>query len=111
MKPADMRVFHACRGSDPACDQGAGEITGMAERTAGLMALKLADKVRNPAAIIGRTAGRLPKKKTLTTRSREPVAIVDEEAEDVGDRVRDFHSVLKDKGPEQLYTYEDFKAL
>jgi PAS domain S-box-containing protein len=81
----------------------------VAERTIGLLALRLADRVRNPAAVIGWTAARLLRKGDVPEAGREGLATVAEEAEKLEGIVKDFQALLQRKEP--VYTYGDLNAV
>lgn len=73
----------------------------VSERTMNLMALAVADKVRNPVAIIGATAHRIVEKgaccRDFPIDLQEQLIILSESAEKLESIVADFQSLLKDK--------------
>jgi signal transduction histidine kinase len=77
----------------------------VAERTIGLLALRLADRVRNPAAVIGWSARRLLKRGDLSEAGKEGATTVVEEAEKLEGIVKDFQALLQRKEP--VFVYDD----
>jgi PAS domain S-box-containing protein len=79
--------------------------TLVAERTMSLMALSLADKVRNPASVIGWTIERLFRRDGLPEKSKEEIGIISAEAKKLDAIVKDFQEVLKKK--KSMFVYQD----
>lgn len=83
--------------------------TLVAERTMSLMALTVADRVRNPASAIGGTGRRLLEKEELPERVREGLQSIVDEAEKLDGIVRDFQEILKSR--KSMFRYEDINAI
>ena len=83
--------------------------TLVAERTMSLMALTVADRVRNPASTIGGTGKRLLEKEELPERAREGLKSIVDEAEKLDVIVRDFQEILKTR--KSMFRYEDINAI
>lgn len=83
--------------------------TLVAERTMGLMALTVADRVRNPAAAIGGTGRRLLEKAGLPENARMGLETIVAEAEKLDAIVMDFNALLKSR--QSMYTYEDINDI
>ncbi len=83
--------------------------TLVAERTMGLMALTVADKVRNPAATIQWTCRRILEKENISERTREGLRDISEEAGKLESVVKDFQDLLKSR--KSMFTYEDINAV
>ncbi len=81
----------------------------VAERTMSLMALKLADEVRTPAAVIGGLSRRIIEKEKLEARAREDISNIIEEARKLEVIVRDFQALLK--GKKTAFSYEDINEI
>ncbi len=81
----------------------------VAERTMNLLALKLADETRTPAAIIGGTSRRIIEKGGIRAEAREDISVIMDEARKLEDIVRDFQSLLK--GKKTAFTYEDINQI
>ncbi len=81
----------------------------VAERTMGLMALKLADETRTPAAVIGGVSKRILEKGKVEADIREDISTIIEEALKLEVIVKDFQSLLKGKKP--AFTYEDINEI
>jgi len=79
--------------------------TLIAERTMNLMALTMADKIRNPAFVIACQTRRLLAAADMPEKFRSSLADMAEEAAHLEQIVEGFQSVLKQH--ESLYTYED----
>jgi signal transduction histidine kinase len=77
----------------------------VAERTMSLMALSIADKVRNPAATIGITCRRVLRKKEQGEKLGEDLQNMISECEKLQNVVGDFESLLKTKRSE--FSYEN----
>ncbi|HEX8948484.1 MAG TPA: HAMP domain-containing sensor histidine kinase [Dissulfurispiraceae bacterium] len=83
--------------------------TLVAERTMSLMALTVADKVRNPAAVIGWTCKRILEKEEVTDRLGENLKDVIDESEKLEGIVKDFEVLLKSK--RSMFKYEDINEI
>jgi signal transduction histidine kinase len=79
--------------------------TLVAERTMGLMSLTLADKIRNPASVIGLTCRRMLEKEEVPDRLIPKIQGIINEAEKLDAIVKDFQSLLKDR--KSMFRYED----
>ncbi len=79
--------------------------TLVAERTMGLMSLTLADKIRNPAAVIGLTCRRMIEKEEVPDRLIPKIQSIIDEAEKLDNIVKDFQSLLKNR--KSMFRYED----
>lgn len=77
----------------------------VAERTMNLLAMTLADRVRNPASVIGATANRLLRKEEISDRLRENLELISSETGKLDRTVRDFQDLIK--GRQGLFHYED----
>ncbi|GER94408.1 sensor histidine kinase [hot springs metagenome] len=83
--------------------------TMVAERTMSLMALTVADKVRNPAAVIGWTCKRILEKEDVPERLGENLRDVIDESEKLESIVKDFDALLKSK--QSMFRYEDINEI
>lgn len=83
--------------------------TLVAERTMSLMALTVADRVRNPAAVIGWTCKRIMESEGLTEKLEESLKGVIDETEKLETIVKDFETLLKSK--QSLFRYEDINEI
>ncbi len=83
--------------------------TLVAERTMSLMSLKLADRVRTPAAVIGWTGKRILERGDGLEKIKENVSKIIEEAEKLEITVKDFQSLLKIKEP--VFSYWDVNEI
>lgn len=83
--------------------------TLVAERTMGLMALTVADRVRNPAAAISWTCKRILEKETISAGAREGLMSIREEAVKLETIVRSFQDMLKSR--QSMFRYEDVNAI
>ena len=83
--------------------------TLVAERTMSLIALKLSDKVRNPALVIGWTGKRILAKEEVPGKIREGLLSIIGEAEKLEATVQDFHSLLK--GGKSAFSYENINKI
>jgi signal transduction histidine kinase len=81
----------------------------IAERTMNLMALTMADKVRNPAFVISCQTKRLLAASDMPEKFRSALAEMGEEAAHLEQIVEGFQSVLKRR--ESFYAYEDIGAV
>lgn len=79
--------------------------TLIAERTMSLMALTLADKIRNPASVIGLTCKRILEKEDVPVRLKSKLEDIVREAEKLNLIVKDFQSLLESK--KSMFSYED----
>jgi len=79
--------------------------TLVAERTMGLMSLTLADKIRNPASVIGLTCRRMLEKEEVPERLIPKIRGIIDEAEKLDDIVKEFQSLLKSR--KSMFRYED----
>jgi signal transduction histidine kinase len=75
------------------------------ERTMSLMALTVADKVRNPAAVIGGICRRMIEKGDVSDKLKESLKDIISESEKLESIVRDFQGLLKSK--QSMFGYED----
>ena len=69
----------------------------VAERTMGLMALSVADKIRNPATVIGLTCKRLLEKEMEPDKFREKLKNIITESEKLDAIVKNFETLLQSK--------------
>jgi two-component system sporulation sensor kinase A len=83
--------------------------TAIAERTMSLLALKLADRVRNPALVIGLTARKSLASPAIDLELKESLKRILEQAENLDATVSDFQAILKSR--QSAYTYEDINDL
>jgi len=83
--------------------------TLVAERTMGLMSLTLADKIRNPAAVIGLTCRRMLEKEEVPERLIPKIEGIISEAEKLDNIVKDFQSLLKSR--KSMFRYEDINEV
>ncbi len=79
------------------------------ERTMNLMAMTVADKVRNPAIIIGRIAKKLSEKNNISPDISENLKCIIQETEKLDSIVKDFHEMLKSK--KSKFIYEDLNEI
>lgn len=83
--------------------------TMVAERTMSLMALTVADRVRNPAAVIGWTCKRILEKEKVSEKLGENLKDVIDESEKLESIVKDFETLLKSK--QSRFIYEDINEI
>lgn len=83
--------------------------TLVAERTMSLIALTLADKIRNPASIIGLTCKRIFEKEDVPERLKPKLEDIFREAEKLDCIVKDFQSLLKSK--KSMFGYADINEV
>ncbi len=83
--------------------------TMVAERTMSLMALTVADKIRNPAAVIGWTCKRMIEKGDVSAVLGENLKDVIDESAKLENIVRDFEALLKSK--QSMFKYEDINDI
>lgn len=80
-----------------------------AERTMSLMALTLADRVRNPAAMIGGRCRRLLDKEEMRESMRQGIQYIMEGAQRLDDIVKDFEALLKKR--QSKFQNDDFNRI
>ncbi|HEX8949881.1 MAG TPA: hybrid sensor histidine kinase/response regulator [Dissulfurispiraceae bacterium] len=83
--------------------------TLVAERTMSLMALTIADRVRNPAATIGWTCKRLLEREHVPAAVKEGLEGIMTEATKLETIVKDFHDLLR--GRKSMFRYEDLNRI
>lgn len=83
--------------------------TMVAERTMSLMALTVADRVRNPAIVIGWTCKRLLEKEKLASELGENLKDIAGESEKLEAIVKDFETLLKSK--QSRFRHEDINDI
>ncbi len=83
--------------------------TLMAERTMSLMALTVADRVRNPAAVIGLTCRRILEKEEVPDKLKGGLKDIIDEAEKLERIVKDFETILKSR--QFMFMYEDINGI
>ncbi len=83
--------------------------TLISERTMNLMALTVADRVRNPATVIGFIGKKMLQRKDISQDFKENLMCIIEETEKLQSIVSDFHSLLKMK--ESNFKYEDMNEV
>ncbi len=83
--------------------------TLIAERTMNLMALTVADKIRNPAAFIGWTCRRMLKKDKFPETVEKNISDVIDECARLESIVNDFEKLLKSK--QSLFEYSDINEI
>ncbi|OGW38701.1 MAG: hypothetical protein A2Y97_11105 [Nitrospirae bacterium RBG_13_39_12] len=83
--------------------------TLIAERTMNLMALTVADRVRNPAMIIGYIGKKMLERKDISEDFRNNLTSIIQETEKLQSIVSDFHNMLKSK--ESKFIYEDINEV
>lgn len=83
--------------------------TLVAERTMSLMALTVADKVRNPAAVIGWSCRRLLQKEKVSEKIQENLNSIIDECNRLESIVKDFELLLKSK--QSMFKYEDLNDI
>jgi len=83
--------------------------TMVSERTMSLMALTVADRVRNPAATIGQICRRILEKETLSPDARANIGNIAEETEKLEKIVSDFQHIFKSR--KSNFAYEDINAI
>jgi len=81
----------------------------ISERTMNLMALTVADRVRNPATVIGYIGKKMLQRSDISKDFRENLSCIIEETEKLQNIVSDFHSLLKLK--ESNFKYEDINEV
>ncbi len=83
--------------------------TLVSERIMSMMALTVADKIRNPAAVIGWTCKRILEKEKIPERLCENLKDVIDESERLESMVRDFETLLKSK--QSMFKHEDINEI
>jgi len=83
--------------------------TLVAERSMNLMALTMADRVRNPATTIAWVCKRMLGTADVPEKLKEGFATILSEAEKLEAIVRDFHDFLKNK--ESMFSYEEINGV
>lgn len=83
--------------------------TLISERTMNLMALTVADRVRNPATVIGYIGKKMLQRKDIGKDFKENLRFIIEETEKLQNIVSDFQSLLKMK--ESNFKYEDINEV
>ena len=83
--------------------------TLVSERTMSLMALTIADKVRNPVTVIGLTSKQLLEEEEIPEKLRHRLGDIVHEVEKLEAIVKDFQSVLKSR--QSMFSYEDINGL
>jgi signal transduction histidine kinase len=83
--------------------------TVVSERAMSLMALTVADRVRNPATTIGQTCRRLLEKETLSSSVRSGIDNIFEETKKLEKIVSEFQDVFKSR--KSHFTYEDINEI
>lgn len=83
--------------------------TMVAERTMSLMALTVADRVRNPAAVIRWTCKKMLEKEKFTEKMGENLKDIIDESEKLESIVRDFETLLKSK--QSMFRYEEINEI
>ncbi|MCE5311528.1 MAG: hybrid sensor histidine kinase/response regulator [Nitrospiraceae bacterium] len=83
--------------------------TLISERTMGLMALTIADKLRNPASVIGLKCRRIMEKGTMPPELLEDLRDIKDESEKLQTIVADFQSMLKSR--HSMFEYEDVNSI
>ncbi len=83
--------------------------TLISERTMGLMALTIADKLRNPASVIGLKCRRIMEKGVMPPELSEDLRDIRDESEKLQTIVTDFQSMLKSR--HSMFEYEDVNRI
>ncbi|MEN8262484.1 MAG: response regulator [Nitrospirota bacterium] len=83
--------------------------TIVSERTMSLMALTIADKIRNPSSVIGLICKRVLDKEEVPERLKSKLELIMEEAEKLDNIVKDFQSLLDSK--KFMFAYEDINTV
>src|SRR5664280_2256901 len=81
----------------------------LSERTMSLMALTVADRVRNPAALIAGVCNRLSRKGDIPEKMKESLEIITDSSKDLEAIVSDFQSLLKSR--QSKFAYEDLNKV
>jgi signal transduction histidine kinase len=83
--------------------------TLLSERTMSLMALTVADRVRNPAALIAGVCNRLSRTGDIPEKMKESLEIITDSSKDLEAIVSDFQSLLKSR--QSKFAYEDLNKV
>ncbi len=83
--------------------------TLVAERTMGLMALTVADRVRNPASVIGLTCQRMIEREEVSQTVRDNIKDIIDESKKLEIIVKDFEILLKSK--RSVFRLEDINEI
>jgi len=83
--------------------------TLVAERAMSLMALTLADRVRNPASIIKWTTNKMLTYDGETGKLKDSVDVISKEADKLETVVRDFYNLLKSR--ERVFSFQDINEI
>jgi PAS domain S-box-containing protein len=83
--------------------------TLVSERTMSLMALKLADRVRNPAAVIGWTGKRILERGDHSEQCRKGLEDIVAEAAHLEVAVKEFQDLLRER--KSVFTFEDVNEI
>jgi PAS domain S-box-containing protein len=83
--------------------------TLVAERTMSLISLKLADRIRTPAAVIGWTGNKLLKRGDVPQKYNKGLMSIVEEADSLEATVKEFEALLITKRP--VFHYEDINEI
>lgn len=83
--------------------------TLISERTMNLMALTVADRVRNPATVIGYMGKKMLERKDISDEFKGNLTTIIKETEKLQQIVSDFHNLLKSK--ESKFRYEDINEV
>lgn len=79
------------------------------ERTMSIMALTLADKIRNPAAVIGITCRRILEKEELSDKLKQKIDDIIGESDKLDRLVHDFDSFMDKRS--SMFRYEDINGI
>jgi signal transduction histidine kinase len=83
--------------------------TLVAERTMSLMALTIADRVRNPASVIGLTCQRILEKEEVPQKLSDNLKEIVDESKKLEIIVKDFETLLRSK--RSVFKYEDINEI
>lgn len=83
--------------------------TLVAERTMSMMALTLADKIRNPAAVIGLICNRMLDKEKVSDRLKSEIRGIIDETVKLDNIVKDFQTLLENK--KSKFKYQDINVV
>jgi signal transduction histidine kinase len=83
--------------------------TLVAERTMSLMALTVADKIRNPSAVIGLTCKRILEKEEISDNLRKKLQDIRDESARLDKIVQEFQSLFKSR--KSMFQYEDINEI
>jgi PAS domain S-box-containing protein len=81
----------------------------VAERTASLIALNIADRIINPAVVINAMCNRILSTNQLDDAGRLHLGVIREESEKLQSIVRDFNNLIEKK--QSFFSYEDINGL